>query len=433
MNRRVILLLLICMLFAISSCSKKNTEVQPNNDELQAEVQSRIDSLWTDYISSNALSYGGVALVAQNTTKTIFAQSNMPDNVSSNSYFRGASNTKTFTAFAIMLLKEQGKLNLDDHLTDMIPNTDIPYLPEDSNYNIPFKNQISIRQLLEHRAGIFDITNFAIPDTVNANYAGQNWIAYMSGINPYYTFTIDGIISIISQHQIYHHLPNQQYSYTNTGYMLLAKIIERVSNQSLNDYLSDAILLPNQLNQIQFPTSTGSMLPDPYISGKIWSGNMLYDYRKFNMSSAKGSGNLVCTINDLNRWVRLWQKGQAGLDLAVVEGMRHSSNPQQEYYGLGTEYIPGIGYGHTGAIAGYLSFMFYDPMSDFSIVLVANIWNMNTETSLNEQAQCMAEIIVQTKNICTSGEKAGYKQIEMLRKMIISESRKSQIMVNCGL
>lgn len=428
MKKGMIILVLIS-LFILLACSKKSTEVQNNEDELQSKVQNRINSLWTNYIVQNSLSYGGIALMAQNATKSVFAKANMPENVNKNAYFRGASNTKTFTAFAIMKLESQGKLNIEDRLTDLIPNTNLTYLPEDNNYNIPFKQQITIRQLLEHRAGVFDLTNFAIPDTVNANYAGQNWLAYMSQINPYYPFTIDGIIGIISQHQLYHHLPDQDYSYTNTGYMLLAKIIERVSNQSFEEYLSENVLNTNQLTQIQFPTSTASMLPDPYISGKVWSGNLLYDYRRFNMSSAKGSGNVVCTLADLNRWVRSWQKGQAGLDISDVETMRHSSNPDQEYYGLGTEYIPGIGYGHTGAIAGYLSFMFYDPLTDFSIVLVANIWNLNTENSLNEQAQCMAEIIVQAKEICVPGEKIGMKQIELLRKKILSECRKSQIMM----
>lgn len=58
-------------------------------------------------------------------------------------------------------------------MTELIPGTTMTYLPDDTSYQIPFKNRISIRQLLERQANIFDQINSPIPDTVSAWYAGQ--------------------------------------------------------------------------------------------------------------------------------------------------------------------------------------------------------------------------------------------------------------------
>jgi D-alanyl-D-alanine carboxypeptidase len=85
-----------------------------------------------------------------------------------NIQFGAASSTKSFTAAGILKLHQQGKLNIDDLITANIPGTNQPYIPNTSGYAIPNKNRITIRLLLQHRAGVFDVTNDEIPDTTNA-------------------------------------------------------------------------------------------------------------------------------------------------------------------------------------------------------------------------------------------------------------------------
>lgn len=70
-------------------------------------------------------------------------------------HFRAASTTKTFTAAAIMLLDQRGLLKIDDLLTAAMPGASgQPYLPATAGFAIPYKGQITIRQLLQHRAGV---------------------------------------------------------------------------------------------------------------------------------------------------------------------------------------------------------------------------------------------------------------------------------------
>ncbi len=83
----------------------------------------------------------------------------LPPGADENSHYRIASVSKTFTAAAITLLDQQGKLRIDDKLADMIPGTDTPYLAASPNYAIPRKGEITIRELLSHRAGVFDVFN----------------------------------------------------------------------------------------------------------------------------------------------------------------------------------------------------------------------------------------------------------------------------------
>lgn len=100
------------------------------------------------------------------------------DSITADAHFRAASTTKTFTAAAIMLLDQRGLLHIDDLITATMPGRTEPYLPDTPDFAIPYKNQITIRQLLSHRAGVFDVTNQAIPAGSNALYAGSiyhNW------------------------------------------------------------------------------------------------------------------------------------------------------------------------------------------------------------------------------------------------------------------
>lgn len=399
MKRILISFLLIVLL--LISCNKTFTEPLTEEQILQQNVQNSIDENWQKYLSENEIAAGGVLFHAKLGNQEIFCKSNLQSNVTETSLFRAASITKTFTAAGIMLLEQQGALNINDTVTSNIPGKDTPYLPESENYNIPFKNQITIRQLLEHRAGVFDLTNISIPDTVSALYAGQNWISYILEQDPVHQFSTDEIIEIISDNGLYVNQPGDEYNYSNIGYMLLGKIIERISGYSYEQFLQQEFLTPNNLINTSFPTDPMHHLPEPYIPCQVLSQGSYVNADIYNMSYEKAQGNLVTNSSDLLSWLLNWQKGTAGLSMETVQQMRVSSYPAQKY-GLGTEYMEGFGYGHTGAIAGFLALMYYDPASDFGFVVVSNIWDLSTPESLNLQAYALFDIVAKAKCIITN-------------------------------
>ena len=401
--KRIFPLCLIVILIFVAACNKKSSTEPSDLELMQEQVRTLVDSMWQNYLDEAGIETGGILFHAQSGDNRLFCKTNMPNHASRHSLFRAASVTKTFTASAIMLLHQSNQLSIDDPVTAAIPGTTNPYLPDNQDFAIPFKDQITIRSLLEHRAGVFDLVNFNIPDSVSAVYAGMNWLDYVLGQDPSHQFSIDEIISVIAQHQLIHHKPGAEYSYTNTGYMLLGKIIERVSGMSIEDYFSSMLCLPNGLDNIIFPLDSAHSLPEPRIPSWVMLDSAPISTDLYNMSHEVAQGNLVTDSEDLLSWITKWQKGTAGLSLDTVLEMRQSSYPDQDY-GLGTSYMEGFGYGHTGAIAGFLTLTFYDPLTDYSFVLLCNMWNFNSETSFDEQVYTLFDIAAHAKTLITGNQ-----------------------------
>jgi D-alanyl-D-alanine carboxypeptidase len=157
------------------------------------------------YKNANGLPENAGILVYLETPKGNFtASAGLPAGANENWHYRIASVSKTFTAASIMLLDQQGKLKIDDTLTANIPGTSVPYLPDSPNYAIPYKDKITIRQLLSHRAGVFDVFNNQIPSSSTFPYADNNYGLYVTaGLNePDHQFTADELIGVIAANQL---------------------------------------------------------------------------------------------------------------------------------------------------------------------------------------------------------------------------------------
>lgn len=400
MMKRVIVLSFFLPLLLVTACYKSNTVSFTADQILEHKVQTMMESYWQDYLTEHDLQEGGLLFHAQHGTMTVFTKSNLSDDISKHSLFRAASIAKTFTASAIMILQQNNDLSIDHFITANMPGRTDPYVPDTPEFALPYKEEITIRQLLEHSAGVFDLTNFDIPDTVPAPYAGQNWIQYMMDQNPAHYFTVEEIFAVLSEYQLSFNEPGDEYNYSNTGYMLLGKIIERVSGMSYEQFIQKKFLIPNSLNSIGFPLDPEHTLPSPYIPCYVYWDSQVIDADVYNMSFETAQGNLVANSADLLTWLMKWQKGRTGLSMDTVLQMRQSSFPDQSY-GLGTDFYPGFGYGHTGALAGYVTIMLYDPATDFGFVMLSNMWNINSMESFNQQAYTMFDIAAKAKQLIT--------------------------------
>jgi D-alanyl-D-alanine carboxypeptidase len=188
-------------------------------------LQQMVTQKWDEYGKGIGHPHiGGAALHISSPKGSYFASTNM-DNASPDIHFRAASNTKTFTAAAIMLLYQRGQLNIDDVITAQIPGKDMPYVPDSPSYAIPYKDSITIRQLLSHRAGVFDVTNSKIPADAPCPFAGED---YADAQAPTHQFTFDELVGVVAECDLSYWAPwLNQYKYSNTGYNLLGKISER--------------------------------------------------------------------------------------------------------------------------------------------------------------------------------------------------------------
>jgi D-alanyl-D-alanine carboxypeptidase len=302
------------------------------------------------------------------------------DGVGPGSHFRAASTTKTFTAAAVMLLAQRGKLDIDDLITANIPGTGTPYVPATAAFAIPFKDQITIRQLIAHRAGIFDVGNSDIPASASAPYAGQRYVPWASAqYGPAHTFTIDELVGVVARDRLYYTAPGHAFHYSNTGISIAAKIVEQISGKSMAQFVKDELLVPNGLAETSFPDDGRVQdLPVPYVPGTLKIDGEYLDTTRANVSWGVGEGNVVSTPSDLARWIRRLVKGQAGIDAANVARMADCQPTYETHvaYGLGIECHPSdLGIGHNGAIAGYLTVARHDPVADVTIVVFMSFFD----------------------------------------------------------
>jgi D-alanyl-D-alanine carboxypeptidase len=369
--RSALILVVPVFLLLLASCSG-SSDPSPA-DRLQASVDANL----TQYKQAHGLSGGGIAVYIETPTGNYFASSGMASGVDQNSRFRVASNTKTFTSAAIMLLAQQGKLNLDDYIVSTIPGQVVPYLPTGAQYSIPNKSSITIRQLLSHTAGVFDATNDAVPTTCGQPYAGQFYADYVMATDPYHNFTPGEFVGVDAACQLsYGWAPGTAWKYSNTGYSLLAIIIERVSGLSYDQFVMQNLIVPNGLASTSVPMlGSDQMIPVPFNAGYIWSGTAMTDVTQGNVSANIAEGNIISTPADLARWVKRLVNGQAGPNADSVAAMMTMTAESKNAYGLGMVYFGSLGYGHNGAHEGYLSNMAYDPKTGVTTILYYNVWD----------------------------------------------------------
>jgi len=404
-------LIVLILLISNTSCNKKDDQsLMPA--ELQSQFEIMLDNEMTKYVQKYPSYPGGIALQVLVKGEPYFMASHFDEAVNEKFHFRAASNTKTFTATAVLLLHQQGKLNIDHLLTDTIPGTDQLYLPNTAAYAIPFKDEISILDLLRHRAGIFDVTNDTIPHSVSAEvpYKGHFYLEYVMEQDADHTFTPEELISVVSQTELFYFEPGTDYHYSNTGYSVLARIIERVSGQSYQDFIVQNLVTPMGLINTSVPVlGPDQQMPEPFFPGYVLQNNQVYDVTASNISGNVAEGNIIATPYDLAHFIRKLLRGEGPLTSynanTIMMNVIPVNTTSTYAYGCGLTLTNGLGYGHNGAHEGYLSLMIYDPENDISIIVLTNTWNLsNGMGSLYEQlGGLLVDVAYKAKSIAKEG------------------------------
>jgi D-alanyl-D-alanine carboxypeptidase len=376
--------LIVIVLFLLG-CSKNDIHYNNlQNNALQSQLQTIVDQLLSDYTTKYPGYPGGLALQVISKKQSWFVYSGMDPGISNQTHFRAASITKSFTATAILLLHQQGRLNINDPITGNMPGTNIPYVPGDENYAIPYKEQITIHQLLQHKAGVFDITNDLIPDTVSADvpYKGHYYVEWILEQDPTHTFTFDELLEVNAVCQLSYFKPGTGYHYSNIGYSILGKIIERVSGMTFADFVLNHVIVPMGLTHTTLPfLGTDQNLPEPFSPGFYYLPEIM-NCTESNVSANVAGGNIVSTPYDLASFIRTLIRGEGVLSSYTVNSLMLSplippDTMTGEYF-CGIMSTKNLGYGHTGLKVGYITVMVTDPEIDFTAVAYTNAWNLST-------------------------------------------------------
>lgn len=368
-----------------------------NSSNIQSQLQVMVDQFMTDYKTMYPEFPGGIAIGVLTGDETGFGHKDFEENFSENTHFRGQSTTKTFTAAGIVLLFQRGLLHFNSLITDTIPSKDILYLPDTEDFNIPFKDQITIWQLLNHTAGVYDLVN---------NDEGEAFIESILSQNPDSTITIDLMTSYISEHGKFEFEPGEDWGYSNSGYQLLAKIIERVSGKSYRQFMEDEFITPLELTETSFPDmGYEQTIPDPYIDSWAWIPGDTLNLTVQNMSANVGEGNIITSPRDLIKFYHLLLNGEAGINIAYVSNYMMACVPTSELnscgYGMGLFHYTNLGYGHGGDGSGISVKCYSDPTNNFTVFVLTNCWNFSNGTDdmslLQEQTLLLQNLMFETK------------------------------------
>ncbi len=397
MARNIYAILIIYLIvLTASSCSKSNEYETFANPQIQRNLQAMVDKTLSDYKVKYPGYPGGLALKVISKNGSFFVSSGLGEGVTEKIHFRAASNTKTFTSTAIILLAQEGKLNIDAKITDLIPGTNMTYVPLTANYNIPFRDQITIRLLLQHNAGVYDISNEAVPDTVSAKvpYKGGNYIEYIQGADPGHTFSFDELVGAVATCRMYYFAPGQSHHYSNTGYSILGKIIERVSGLSYSQFVTERIIKPMGLTDTSMPFSgSDQLLPAPFAKGYYYKPEVV-ECTKSNISANVAEGSIITTPENLARFLRTLLRGEGVLKSFWVNNVLLAvpkTPADAGTYACGIFSAENLGWGHNGSHEGFLSRMSSDPNTDITVVSFTNAWNTKNETTIPEQLYMMVE------------------------------------------
>lgn len=266
--------------------------------------------------------------------------------ITSQTVFDIASMSKQFTAFAIYLLAQDGKLSLDDDVRK--------HLPELAD----FGKKISIRNLLQHTSGLRDYSN----------------LAFMGGWRLDDVLTPDDALAIVKRQRTLNFAPGDEYLYSNTGYFLLGQIVERVSGKPLNVFAQERIFEPLGMKHTRIQTDYGDLVRGRALSYLPSRGGYKYTAAS---KSTPGPGEVLTTVEDLALWDQNFYDGRVGgkdlLAQMQVTGVLNNGKPINYAGGLTIENYRGARMvEHSGGVAGYATQMSRFPSQRFTVVVLAN-------------------------------------------------------------
>ncbi len=267
--------------------------------------------------------------------------------ISDSTSFHIASISKQFTSFLALLLEEEGKISLEDDIR--------LYLPELEN--LPFK--ITIRQLANHTHGLPNLHELI---QLKGNDDFERKMTHRE--------VVDMLLKIKSVN----FAAGEKYEYNNTGYTLLAEIIQRVEGDLFSSIIEDKIF-----NPLKMENSRAIVDPTILIKNKAYSytiKNEEYINSPYSVMNV-GSSGISTTIQDLSKWALNFHSPKIGSQSIIGKMTKQNvlNSGEVIQYGLGLESKNYRGKNinfHGGGDASYRSYVLHEPESKFSVLILSN-------------------------------------------------------------
>ena len=322
-----------------------------NGQGLSDSTTRKIDSIFKQW--NNTVSPGCVIGIIRNDS-LIFAKGYGMANLeyaipnSQETIYHMASISKQFSAYAVLLLANAGKLSLEDDIHKYLT-----WFPD-------LKEKITIRQLMNHTSGIRD----------------QWQLLAMSGTRLDDVITQEQIVKLLSRQQSLNSKPGEKYNYCNSGYTMLAEIVKSVSGKTLRQFTDSAIFKPLGMTSTHFH--------DDYTEIEK---NRAYSYQRNGFTqftnsvlsySNAGATSLFTNMNDLSKWVMNFygNKISSTKDIELLTTKGKLNNGFETNYALGisvNDYKGWRQFSHGGADAGYRTFLSVFPDLKMGFLVFSNV------------------------------------------------------------
>ncbi len=326
--------------------------------QTELKMEKKIDSLFAKYNSETP----GVAVAVLEKGKVIFEKGYGMANleydipITPKTIFHVASVSKQFTTFAIYLLEKEGKISLADNVQK--------YIPEVPDFGKP----ITIQHLCSHTSGLKD----------------QWGLLTLAGWRLDDVITTEQILKLVSKQKELNFTPGTQFQYSNTGFTLLAEIVERASGMSFPEYVNKKIFQPLGMTNSQFYDDHEKIVKNRAYSYANEDG--IYKKRKLNYSNV-GATSLFTTVEDLAKWARNFEEPTVG-DQELIKRYNEGTvlesgepailavlNGETIYHAKGQFFRRYKGlmlYNHTGGDAGFRAYLARFPEKEFSVITLSN-------------------------------------------------------------
>jgi CubicO group peptidase (beta-lactamase class C family) len=309
-------------------------------EQLDAEVQKAASD-----------STPGLAVVIVKDGKVVYrtfrglAEIDSKTPISDKTPFYIASLSKQFTAMAIMMLEERGKLEYDDKVTK--------YFPE-----FTFAGDMTIRHLLTHTSGMIDHLDI-VKDEV------KGW-------------TNADVVDLIKRENRVLFSPGEKVSYSNSGYVVLSMIVEKVSGQSFSQYLKKNVFDPLGMDKT-FVATKGTKIPGRVVGLSSVDGKWsLNDYDAFTT----GGGGIYSTLGDMEKWDRSFYEkpliNPETLKLASTANVLNNGKPTAYGFGWLAEFATKGDLANVWYVASFGNFKGFQAMHKriserrFSVIVLSN-------------------------------------------------------------
>ncbi|MET7019943.1 serine hydrolase domain-containing protein [Bacillus mycoides] len=345
--------------YSLKAFSNFEDKVGNVQSKVDANQQKRYDSAATkldQYLKDKG--FNGTVLVTDKNNVVLrkgYGYANVKDKVltTPRTKYRIGSITKTVVAISILQLREKGKLNIEDNVNKYIPS-----FPADKN--------ITLRNLLTHTSGLLDQGQGSVDAASRlklVTWIGAQKLQFPAGTG---------------------------WKYTDYNYMVLAYIVEKISNKPLAEYVKENIFTPVEMNE----SGMGATLPEDIFlaEGYTKKDNELIATPRLKMNWLYGCGEMYTTVEDMKR-----------LDEAIMDGKLISKQSLSDMftvsparkYGFSFYIYPDYYHNH-GVLAGWNTFNNFNWDKRTFVILFSNVQNGMNDT-FNQEFRKLANDLIEGK------------------------------------